>query len=134
VLCTDTAPQALLHMNPSSEDGFNVCSEILRAKAPGSTLLFSTVTGSHQYGMFSTKYLCEMDINKYCLVCVGLAHNSSDIDYAGVYVYDTREFLSITNTLPSAPLGNLPTQEPDYRLYEAKQFVQLLVEGTYQYK
>lgn len=61
----------------------------------------------------------------------GLAHPASDVDFFGVYVADTMEYLSIDPSLPTAPLGNLPnSNDPDIRLYEAKQFVQYLLKGN----
>jgi predicted nucleotidyltransferase len=81
----------------------------LLAQKVSGTILFCMVTGSCAYNV---------------------ANENSDIDYLGVYLFDSKEYLSFNHALPKDPLSTLPGCEIDFTLYEVKQFAQLLVKGN----
>jgi predicted nucleotidyltransferase len=62
-----------------------------------------------------------------------LATELSDIDYVGVYSFDTSTVLSMSKParVPSAPLSTLPNSDgPDVTLYEVKQYLLQLCKGA----
>jgi len=76
------------------------------------TILFCMVTGSHAYN---------------------LAHEDSDLDYLGLYAFDTIEFLALNNNLPRESLSTQPETHPekdDITLHEAGHFAMLLAKGN----
>jgi predicted nucleotidyltransferase len=101
-------------MNPE-ESRSAIVGYLERSNVKG-TVLFSMVTGSH---------------------CYNLASGSSDIDYVGVYLANTDEFLSACNKLPKEALVTQAhnVDEPnDINAYEAKQYLKLLAEGNLLYQ
>lgn len=76
------------------------------------TVVFASLTGSQAYG---------------------LAHHGSDLDYVGVYVFPTKQFLSFNVKLPRESLSSqhspIHNDDIDITLYEVGQFIELLYEG-----
>ena len=94
----------------NSNDCLSEAQTFLSKHQTSGQILFSSVTGSRAYNLSSP---------------------DSDIDYLGVYLFETKEFLELGHQLPKDPLNTLPyeVEDVDFMLYEARQFVRLLAQG-----
>lgn len=95
------------------DDCLRVARSFLAEKGFVGEILFCMVGGSQAYN---------------------LAHADSDIDYVGVYISSTNAILSMHtagSAMASAPISTqLDSTGPDVTLYEVKQFLQFLCNGS----
>jgi len=106
----DTYTPKVLSIEPTQLK--NQAYQFLSDSGVKGTVLYCQVTGSYAYN---------------------LAHEDSDVDYLGVYVFDTLEFLSLNNNLPREALATQPETHPDrddISLHEIGHFAQLLAKGN----
>lgn len=93
----------------SADSAFQEVQNLLKRFHVKGTVIFAAVSGSHAYN---------------------LNNETSDVDYLGVYVADTIEYL-LLNNLPREALVTRPHDpKPDMNVYEIGQFLKLLIEGN----